>query len=159
MFIKSLSFRNFKSYGNNLTKIVFGNKGSLNSIVSQNGGGKSSIINALTYGLYGKVQKLNLSDLPNRLNSHLEVFVELTTNNKDVIIHRGYAPSIFNLSVDGKMIDGSGKASLQTFLEEELLGIPFHIFNNIRFNFRVLNTILNKNESPNNVCTYIQQLF
>ena len=51
MKIKKVSWRNFKSYSNILTEIDFTDKSSLNLIVGQNGTGKSSIAEVITYSL------------------------------------------------------------------------------------------------------------
>lgn len=120
------------SYGNVWHSLDFNDKNSLSLLVGKNGAGKSSIKNVIEYGLYGKVTNKNLSDLPNRINQGLEVKITVKASNKEIFIHRGEAPKIFKVSVDGDSNFGEqvGKSAVQTSLEE-LYGIPLHIFNNI----------------------------
>ena len=69
MKLKKISWKNFKSYSNAMTELVFNNDPSLNLIVGTNGTGKSSIADCIIYALYGKIDGTNngvfelLSDL------------------------------------------------------------------------------------------------
>jgi len=56
MKIRNIEWKNFNGYGNIPQKIDFTKDGQLYLLVGQNGSGKSSIAEAITYGLYGKVE-------------------------------------------------------------------------------------------------------
>ncbi|NCA95506.1 MAG: hypothetical protein EOM74_00840 [Methanomicrobia archaeon] len=80
MHINSLSIKNFRSFGNYETVINFSDAPTLSLIVGNNGAGKSSILEALTYCLYGKLDKINKKDLPNKYNKNCLIVTEMTVN-------------------------------------------------------------------------------
>ena len=132
MKINSIEFKNLASYGNELQKIVFNEERSFfYLIVGGNGFGKSTIANAIIFGLYGRVEGKNLIDLPNRINGELVVNIDVTCGNKRVIIKRGLKPKKFNVTINGIEYDQAGKVNLQEYLEKEVYKIPYHVFKNI----------------------------
>jgi exonuclease SbcC len=132
MKIEEISFKNFASYGNQIQTLEFDkNKSSLYLVLGGNGYGKSTIANAIIYGLYGKLEDFNLSDLPNRINKNLWVKIRLKCGNKTVVIERGIAPKLFSVSVDGAELDQAGMSNIQDYLENEVYEIPYHVFKNI----------------------------
>ena len=69
MKIISTEWKNFNSYGNSLQKINFEDDlGELYLLLGGNGHGKSTIAEVITFSLYGKIERKNKSDLPNRIN-------------------------------------------------------------------------------------------
>lgn len=88
MKIKSWSWRNYKSYGNTRQQIDLDpNKGELILISAENGGGKTSMIEALDLAIFGEVQnkqgkRLTQKNLPNRINGHLDVNVMFETDQE-----------------------------------------------------------------------------
>jgi DNA repair exonuclease SbcCD ATPase subunit len=132
MRIEEISFKNFASYGNQVQTLEFDKKkSSLYLVLGGNGYGKSTIANAIVYGLYGKLEDFNLPDLPNRINKNLWVRIKLTCGNKTVIVERGIAPKLFSVSVDGLELDQAGVTNVQDYLENEVFEIPYHVFKNI----------------------------
>jgi len=132
MKIEEISFKNFASYGNQVQTLEFDkNKSSLYLVLGGNGYGKSTIANAIIYGLYGKLEDFNLPDLPNRINKNLWVRIKLKCGNKSVIVERGIAPKLFNATVDGVELDQAGMSNVQDYLENEVYEIPYHVFKNI----------------------------
>ena len=132
MKIEEISFKNFASYGNQVQTLEFDkNRSSLYLVLGGNGYGKSTIANAIIYGLYGKLEDFNLSDLPNRINKNLWVKIRLKCGNKTVVIERGIAPKLFTVSVDGAELDQAGMSNIQDYLENEVYEIPYHVFKNI----------------------------
>ena len=130
MKLKKICWRNFKSYSNAMTELVFGNDPSLNLIVGTNGTGKSSIADCIIYALYGKIDGTNNSDIPNRINKNFYVKIELDCNGHEVIVERGLAPSLFTVTIDGTIVDTAGKNNVQTMLEENYYKIPYSVFKN-----------------------------
>tara|TARA_B110000285_G_scaffold27739_1_gene27451 strand:- start:594 stop:2264 length:1671 start_codon:yes stop_codon:yes gene_type:complete len=132
MRINFIEFKNFASYGNQLQRIQFEeDQSKLFLTLGKNGDGKTTIANAIIYALYGRVEGVKLSDLPNRINKELHVTINLTCGNIDVEIERGLMPNKFSVKLNGIEFDKAGKKSVQDYLEEEIFGIPYHVFKNI----------------------------
>ena len=132
MRIQSIEFKNFASYGNSVQRLEFSDGDSeLFLTLGKNGHGKTTIANAIVFALYGKVEGVKMSDLPNRINKELWVKINLTCKNTEVEIERGLAPSKFEVRLNGVEFDKAGKRSVQEYLEEEIFGIPYHVFKNI----------------------------
>lgn len=133
MRIKEIEFKNFTSYGSRLQKITLTDQG-FYQVVGENGWGKSTISDVIKYVLYGTLGKdgRKLKDIPNRINGAAWGKITLETNQgKQVIVERGIDPSFINLTVDGQPYDRANKKGPSDYLADELLEIPFHIFNNI----------------------------
>ena len=130
MKLKKISWKNFKSYSNSMTELVFNNDPSLNLIVGTNGTGKSSIADCIIYALYGKIDGTNNSDIPNRINKNFYVKIELDCNGHEIIVERGLAPSLFSVTIDGDIVDTAGKNNVQLMLEENYYKIPYSVFKN-----------------------------
>ena len=130
MKLKKIGWKNFKSYSNAMTELVFDNDPSLNLIVGTNGTGKSSIADCIIYALYGKIDGTNNSDIPNRINKNFYVKIELDCNGHDVVVERGLAPNLFTVTIDGNIVDTAGKNNVQTMLEENYYKIPYSVFKN-----------------------------
>lgn len=132
MKILSIEFKNIASYGNKTQKLEFNKDAAeLYLTLGKNGHGKTTIANAIVFGLYGKVEGVKMGDLPNRINKNLWVKVSLQSNNMEVTIERGLAPNKFKVMINGVEYDRAGKRGVQEYLEEEVYGIPYHVFKNI----------------------------
>ena len=132
MKIVSIEFKNIASYGNSVQKLEFSeDSAELYLTLGKNGHGKTTIANAIVFGLYGKVEGIKLGDLPNRINKELWVNVHVKCGTMDVVIERGLAPSKFKVHINGVEFDKAGKKSVQDYLEDEVFGIPYHVFKNI----------------------------
>jgi len=131
MRINSIEFKNFASYGNTIQKIEFDDEAQLYLTLGKNGHGKTTIANSIIYALYGKVEGVKLADLPNRINKELWVKISLTCKEMRVEIERGLMPGRFKVMVNGVEFDKAGKRSVQEYLEDEIFGIPYHVFKNI----------------------------
>jgi DNA repair exonuclease SbcCD ATPase subunit len=131
MKIRNIEWKNFNGYGNVIQKIDFTKEGQLYLLVGQNGSGKSSIAEAITYGLYGKVEGKRLGDLANRINRGMEVTIQLSAKGKEITIRRGIMPNYFELFINGTIYDQAGNKNVQDYLETEILDIPYQVFKNI----------------------------
>ena len=132
MRIDYIEFKNFASYGNQKQKLTFDqDKSELFLTLGKNGDGKTTIANAIIYALYGKVEGVKLSDLPNRINKELWVKIGAQCGTINVEIERGLMPNKFSVLINGVEYDRAGKKSVQDYLEEEVFGIPYHVFKNI----------------------------
>ena len=90
----------------------------------------STFSDAIKFGIYGRLENKKLKDIPNRLNKNTYVKIELMTKKGLVQIERGLEPNFFNLSINGAPVDKAGKRSVQEYLEEEILEMPFYVFCN-----------------------------
>ena len=88
---------------------------SIHAIIGENGAGKSTISQVITFGLYGKLEGKKLKDIPNRINGNAWVRITLDHQSMDVIIERGLDPNIFRIFLGGKEFDQAGSRSLQDF--------------------------------------------
>jgi DNA repair exonuclease SbcCD ATPase subunit len=130
MRITKVEWKNFTSYGNRKQELDLSNKTSLYQIVGENGAGKTSISQVITFALYGKVEGKKLKDIPNRINGNAWTRVTLDNYGSEIVVERGLDPSIFKLTVNGTEYDKAGNRSVQEYLEEDILGIPYYVFNN-----------------------------
>jgi DNA repair exonuclease SbcCD ATPase subunit len=130
MKILKIEWRNFSSYGNRLQTLEFPNEACLFQIVGENGAGKTTISQVIAFALYGKVEGKKLGDIPNRINGHAWVKIEFENNGKIITIERGLEPSIFSLSINGIPYDQAGNNNVQSYLADDLIGIPYYVFNN-----------------------------
>lgn len=98
-----------------------------NGFVSHN----STIAEVITFALYGKVERKNKSDLPNRINKNLWCRIVIKAKNKTIEIVRGVAPGIFEVQIDGVPYETAGNNNVQDYLEFEIFDIPYQVFKNI----------------------------
>ncbi len=132
MKILSIHFKNFASYGNKIQKIEFNeDKSHLILLTGVNGAGKSTVANVIKFLLYGKVDGVNLTDLPNRINKNLWGKIKIFSKGKYLEIERGLSPNIFKVFIDNKEYDQAGKLNVQDYMEREFFGMPFNVFKNI----------------------------
>lgn len=130
MRINSIEFRNFGSYGNRFMELDLPEDPGFFLIQGRNGNGKSTLSDVIKFAIFGKLENKKLKDIANRMNKHAEIKIELTVRKGTVVIERGVEPGYFRLYLNGKEIDKAGKKSVQDFLEEELLEMPFYVFSN-----------------------------
>ena len=130
MRILKVEWRNFTSYGNRNQVLDLSGDPCLYQIVGENGAGKTSISQVITFALYGKVEGKKLKDIPNRINGNAWTKVTLDNYGTEVIVERGLEPNLFKLTVNGTEYDKAGSRSVQEYLEEDILGIPYYVFNN-----------------------------
>jgi DNA repair exonuclease SbcCD ATPase subunit len=101
MRIKKIEWRNFSSYGNRKQEIEFEDEACLYQVVGENGAGKSSISQVITFGLYGKLEGKKLKDIPNRINGNAWVKISLDSNGSEIVVERGLEPNLFKLYING----------------------------------------------------------
>lgn len=130
---KSISWKNFLSTGNHPTSVCFDNYNT-SLIIGSNGAGKSTILDALTFSLYGKsFRKINKAQLINTTNEkNCFVEIEFTVNNLDWKVERGIKPNIFKIYRDGEELDQSSSAiDQQKWLEQNVLKMNYKSFTQI----------------------------
>ncbi len=126
-------WRNLLSTGNNWTRIDL-DRSSDTLVVGENGSGKSTVLDALCFGLFGKpFRKISKSQLINSVNQKgTEVEVEFTVSNTTYRIFRGIKPNKMEIWVDGSLLNQTAKVKdYQDILEKNILKLNFHSFTQI----------------------------
>jgi len=130
---KTLRYKNILSTGNAFTTIDLDKKNST-LISGSNGAGKSTFLDAVVFGLYGKpFRKINKPQLLNSINNKgLLVELEFNVGGSNYIVRRGIKPTIFEIIKDGEIINqDAAKKDYQAYLEQNILGINYKSFNQI----------------------------
>ena len=130
MKILKIEWKNVASYGNRVQIIEFPEKAGLIQVVGENGVGKSTISDVITFGLYGKLEGKKLKDIPNRLNGEAWMRISFEQFGNTYMVERGLDPNIFNLYINGSPYDQAGIKNVQEYLAEDILNIPYYVFNN-----------------------------
>ena len=130
---KYIRWKNILSTGNNWTEIKL-NKTKSTLIVGENGSGKSTILDALSWSLYGKAfRKVNKVQMINSINGKgAEVQVEFTIGKDNFKIDRTikkYGSSMFEIYKNGKLVDQSANSrDYQEYLERHILKMNHRSF-------------------------------
>ena len=130
---KTVRWKNFLSTGNNFTEIEL-NKDSTNLIIGENGAGKSTILDALCFGLFGKAfRNINKTQLVNTINgSAALVEVEFSIGSKNIKVIRGIKPKKFEIYKNGKMHNQDANArDYQKYLEQQILKLNYRSFTQV----------------------------
>mgnify|MGYP001233095351 FL=1 len=130
---QKLTYKNFLSTGNNPISINL-NKSKSTLIVGTNGSGKSTILDALSFALFGKPHRnVNKIGLVNSVNGKgCEVSVEFETVGHTFKVVRGIKPNKFEVWQNDKMIDQQTNVrDYQKFLEQNILKLNHKSFHQI----------------------------
>jgi DNA repair exonuclease SbcCD ATPase subunit len=130
---KKVRWKNFLSTGNAFTEIQL-DKNDSTLIVGENGAGKSTMLDALCFGLYGKpFRKVKKDQLINSVNGRdVLVEIEFHTHDHQYTIRRGIKPNLFEIIEDGVLIDQDAAArDYQEMLEKHILKLSMKSFTQI----------------------------
>jgi DNA repair exonuclease SbcCD ATPase subunit len=130
---KNIKYKNFLSTGNQYTEIDF-TKNKTNLIVGTNGAGKSTVLDALTFSLFGKpFRKINKPQLANSVNEKdCRVEIEFTIGSIDWKVVRGIKPAVFEIWRNNSVLDQASAAlDQQKWLEQNVLKMNFKSFTQI----------------------------
>ena len=128
-----LRYKNFLSSGNAFTAIDF-DAAPTTLVIGHNGSGKSTMLDALSFGLFGKPhRKISKPQLVNSINQKgTEVEVEFNIGKAQYKIVRGIKPNIFEIWVDGNMVNQDSHAKeYQAMLEKNILKLSHKSFHQI----------------------------
>ena len=130
---KKLTWKNFLSTGNNET-VVYLNKDSATLVVGSNGAGKSTMLDALSFALFGKPHRsINKPQLVNSINNkHCLTTVEFAVGNIEYKIVRGIKPNIFEVYQNGKLLNQeSHSRDYQKIIEQNILKLNHKSFHQV----------------------------
>jgi len=130
---EKIRWKNFLSTGNQFTELDF-TLNATNLIIGTNGAGKSTVLDALTFSLFGKpFRKINKPQLINTVNEKdCRVEVEFSVGKIEWRVVRGIKPAIFEIYRNGALLDQSSAAlDQQKWLEQTVLKMNYKSFTQI----------------------------
>ena len=130
---KSVSWKNFLSTGNDTIKVQLDRTPST-LIVGSNGAGKSTMLDALSFGLFGKSHRdIKKDQMVNSINKKGTIVeVEFEIGNSKFKIVRGIKPGKFEIWQNDNMINQSSNArDYQKFLEQNILKLNHKSFHQV----------------------------
>jgi DNA repair exonuclease SbcCD ATPase subunit len=130
---KSVSWKNFLSTGNSPNKVLL-NKSTTTLIIGKNGEGKSTILDALCFSLFGKpFRSINKGQLVNSINGkNCVVELEFSIGSREYKIIRGIKPNIFEIWCDGIMLNqDAASRDYQKVLEQQVLKLNYKTFTQV----------------------------
>ena len=130
---KVVTWKNFLSTGNTPIEIVLNNSPST-LIIGDNGSGKSTVLDALTFGLFGKpFRRIKKDQLVNSVNGRdciVEVYFDI--GKRKYLIIRGIKPTRFEIYMDGKLLNQDASAKdYQKQLENNILKLNHRSFTQV----------------------------
>lgn len=130
---KTLEWKNFLSTGNSPNKIIL-NRSTTTLIVGKNGEGKSTILDALTFALFGKpFRNVNKPQLINSINGKQSlVTIEFDVGTTEYKVIRGMKPNVFEVYCNGQLVNqDSASKDYQKMLEQQILKLNYKTFTQV----------------------------
>jgi DNA repair exonuclease SbcCD ATPase subunit len=130
---KTIRYKNFLSTGDHFTEFNLTNN-STTLIIGSNGAGKSTVLDALTFTLFGKpFRKINKPQLTNAVNDkNCVAEVEFSIGSTEWKIIRGIKPNIFEIYRNDKLLDQSSSSiDQQKWIEQTVLKMNYKTFTQI----------------------------
>ena len=130
---KYVRWKNFLSTGNNFIEIQL-DRNPTTLIIGENGAGKSTILDALCFGLFGKpFRGINKPQLLNSVNnSSCIVEIEFKIGSKNIKVVRGSKPNVFEIYINGKMYNQDASVKdYQKYLEQQILKLNYRSFTQV----------------------------
>ena len=130
---KYVRWKNFLSTGNQFTEIQL-DRSPTTLIIGENGAGKSTILDALCFGLFNKpFRNISKNQLINSVNGGGAIVeVEFEIGTKSIRVMRGIKPNKFEVYIDGQLINQDANArDYQKHLEQQIMGLNYRSFTQV----------------------------
>jgi DNA repair exonuclease SbcCD ATPase subunit len=129
----TIRWKNFLATGNHFTEIPL-NTHPDTLIIGENGAGKSTVLDALTFALFNKpYRNINKPQIVNSINSkNCLVELEFAIGSKQYMVRRGIKPNVFEIHMNGNLVNQDSKArDYQDMLERQILKMNYKSFTQI----------------------------
>ena len=130
---RTLEWKNFLSTGNSPNKIQL-DKSTTTLVVGRNGEGKSTMLDALTFALFGKpFRNINKPQLINSINGkNALVTIEFDVGTTSYKVVRGIKPNVFEIHCNGQLVNQDSAAKdYQKLLEQQILKLNYKTFTQV----------------------------
>ena len=130
---KKVKYKNFLSSGNAFTEVDL-DRSKTTLVVGQNGAGKSTMLDAISFGLFGKAHRnINKPQLINSINNkQCVVEVEFTIGSNNYKVVRGIKPVKFEIYANDKLMNqNSHNKEYQKVLEQNILKLTHKTFHQV----------------------------
>lgn len=130
---KSITWQNFLSTGNSSNTVLL-DKSSTTLIIGKNGEGKSTILDALCFALFGKpFRNINKGQLVNSINGKgCLVTIEFSISGKEYRVVRGIKPNLFQIYVNDELMNQDAAArDYQKVLEQQIIRLNYKTFTQV----------------------------
>lgn len=130
---KKLRLKNFRSFGNQWSEVQL-NRNHLTLISAPNGSGKSTILMAIEWCLFGKTGNLSKREIVNNINQgecEVELLLGNSNTNTEIKVRRGINPNFLEVFKDGVMVDQNANVKDYQEVVDQLTGLNRNIFHRI----------------------------
>ena len=130
---QKVRWKNFLSTGAQFTEVQL-DRSTTTLIIGENGAGKSTILDAICFSLFNKgFRSISKGQLINSVNGkQCLVEIEFSIGSKDYKVIRGVKPNIFEIHLNGEMVNQDAAArDYQKYLEEHVLKLNYKSFTQI----------------------------
>ena len=130
---KKVRWKNFLSTGNHFTEVIL-DRSKTTLIIGENGAGKSTVLDALCFGLFGKpYRSIKKNQLVNSINSgKSEVEIEFRIGTNEFLVRRGIKPNTFDIIRNGEAMDQDAHSrDFQKVLEDQILKLNYKTFTQV----------------------------
>ena len=133
IYFKTVRWKNFLATGN-LESTIFLDRAVTTLVIGENGAGKSTVLDALCFGLFGKAYRpIKKAQLVNSINQReCEVKIKFKIGTNEFTVVRGIKPNIFQIWRNGKELDQEAHSrDFQKILEDQILKLNYRSFTQV----------------------------
>ena len=133
IYFQKIRWKNFLATGN-LESTIYLDRAVTTLVIGENGAGKSTVLDALCFGLFGKAYRpIKKAQLVNSINQReCEVKIKFKIGTNVFWVVRGIKPNIFQIWRNGKELDQEAHSrDFQKILEDQILKLNYRSFTQV----------------------------